>query len=96
MEKPLKQIKEYYDYNECLDYLSEKYRLTEKECSDFWHWLVSSGEINNGSFYLFEQYLLNGDEDDLIDIDGKNKEIYELFIKEFGNKEGEVEVEIYW
>lgn len=65
MKKPKKHKREYYDYNECAEYIANKLgvkdlrdfagKYSEKESEDkpyldFWHWLYDFGEIHNGCF----------------------------------------------
>lgn len=65
MEKPKIRILEYYDYNDCADYIEDKYGLQLRNYEtpygkrDFWMWLVQKCDltINGQHLTLIEEYV---------------------------------------
>jgi len=107
MKKPTKHSKEYYNYNKCRNYLEKKYKYKERDFAnkypnkkkpyeedeskpylDFWHWVVDNYDIHNGCFITFDKNF-QPEED-------WQKEIYNHYIEEFGNENGEVELYVSW
>lgn len=108
MQKPKKHKKEYYDYNECRDYLQEKYGYDERdylgmftgktvndnvEYQDFWHWVCDNYEIHNGCCITFDMELLK--EKDIY-IKPWQKEILKHYLEEFADENGKVELYVWW
>lgn len=104
--KPQKQSRTYYDYNECRDYLQEKYDYDERDYAgkyshgnsgdgnkpylDFWHWVIERYEIHNGCYITFDKSELDDIEKDWI------KEIYSHYLDEFADDNGELEMYVWW
>jgi hypothetical protein len=107
LDKPQEKIGKYYDYIECCNYLQEKYKYDElnyagKKFTDdneipylnFWHWVIDNYEISNGCFITFNKEVL---ENGSFREDQKwAKEIYKLYIDEFADKDGELEMYVWW
>ncbi len=64
----------------------------EPEYLDFWHWVVDHHEIHNPCYITFskEQFNEMTKEPEWI------QKIYGYYLKEFANKNGEVEMEVSW
>ncbi len=85
MNKPTKQIKEYYDYIELSNYLKEKYSIGD----DFWDWIIASWYgTHNGSFHILciDEVLDNKIPDD-------KKDALNVIKQEFGD---EIEIYLWW
>jgi len=104
-EKPQKQVREYYDYNKCRDYLEAKYGYSERDYAgmskgkgvnvsvpylDFWHWVLENQEVHNGCFISFSRGVLEEIEEDWV------KEIYTRYLDEFADEKGELEMYVWW
>lgn len=109
MQKPQKYTKVYYDYNECREYLEKKYGYDERDYLgkypknikqkirdvkylDFWHWVIDHHDINNECFITFSQETL----DEEYDMEDWQKEIYKRYLDEFADKNGELEMYVWW
>jgi hypothetical protein len=105
MEKPIKKKREYYDYNECRDYLQKKYDYDERDYAkkyktqpfdaeipyfDFWHWVIANHEIHNGCEIMFYREKMEEIKEDWV------KEIYSRYIEEFAEESGELEMYVSW
>lgn len=106
MEKPKKHKREYYNYNECKEYINKKYniniedyegRFKDKNTNydakylNFWHWLIERFNVHNGSIIEFDVEGLLKESDDYTPIWAK--EILKLFKDEFGST---IPLKFYW
>jgi len=95
--KPAKKSIEYYDYFECIKYLSERkgYRKNSNHNSPydiFWHFVVDRSSLNNGTFWYMDNNWLNWfdyryDTPERVKYADKIKPILEEFLAEFGEGE---------
>ena len=105
MNKPTKKTKSYYDYNQCRNYLQEKYGYDERDYAgrfknrgedlpyqDFWHWVIKRHEVHNGCFIIFSKENLEEDSE----TEDWVKEIYKHYIDEFADENGELEMYCWW
>ena len=92
MKKPTKKTKEFYDYNEVVDYIEKKYKLEERKSGDdFWKWLCENHDwITNGCFFDIEF----GDE--FYEPTENSKQILSKIQEEFARGEDSLEVWIEW
>lgn len=86
--KPAKKKKEYFDYNECRDYIIKKYKL---DSSELWNWLIDNREVSNGS--SFSIYF---DDLDYMSKDREAKQFAQKLFEEFGPEDSEIEFEVSW
>lgn len=103
MKKPQPKIRKYYDYQECRTYLEEKYGYNERDFAhgnkklDFWGWVIAHDDIHNGCFIMFSREILEGEDTDWDNIhDNWQKEIYQHYIDEFADENGELELYVWW
>ena len=103
VERPKKHTKTFYDYNECSEYLQQKYGYNERDVAgaitkdgidktkpyqDFFRWLINHFDINSGTFFDF----CEGDalyEEEWI------QTIYNRYVDEFA-EDGTCEMFIWW
>jgi hypothetical protein len=60
---------------------------------DFWHWITDNFDIHNGSYFLFSKDDLNNyrkSEPEWV------KRIYNDFLTEFADENGEIEFYVWW
>ena len=77
MKKPIKKVKEAYDWNECQKYIEKKYNFEYKdtlnyfkkapfnkdlEYRNFWNWIVDKKEPYRGSYIEFSSDDLDPEE----------------------------------
>lgn len=79
---------EYYCYQQCMQFLKRKYPDLKTE--NFLRWIL---DHSNDRIGYFERESLNHSG---LDCEGDNRRIYELFLDEFENENGEVAVYIWW
>lgn len=108
LEKPKKKSKEYYDYRECRDFIENKFgyktrdylnkynksfneEINDVKFLDFWSWIVKNYEISNGCFICFSREFLEES-----DIEDWQARIYNDFLDEFADENGEVEFYVWW
>ena len=92
--RPIKKVREAYDYLECRDYLQDKYNYVERDFSalyhqDFWHWVVENYEIHNGCYLTFSYDKIPEIQEDWA------KTIYKYYLTEF-SENGEVTFWVWW
>ena len=85
MDKPIKKVIEYIDWNEAVAYLEEKYKFDLRDYEgnntadqDFWHFLCDMCEINNGGFIYFNDNYIDDCKEDW------QKTIMGYILSEFG------------
>lgn len=106
MKKPKKQIREYYEFSDCAEYVAHKlgikdlrdvdgkfYGNEKAEYKDFWHFLLKyNPELGNGSYLTFYEYG-NGLSLEESGIEKWQDKIIRKFIEEFGE---EAEYWVWW
>jgi len=72
----------------------------EAQTLDFWYWVIEHDDIHNGCFVIFSKEILEDEDTDWTEIDDKfgnwQKEIYQHYIDEFADENGEVEFYVWW
>jgi hypothetical protein len=96
MNKPIKCIKEYYDFYSSLNYVVNKYNIIENNIESIDHYsfttyLSNCFDLYNGVFIQFDKDFIKDWQPS-----GNIKNIIELLLKEFSNKDGTVTFEIYY
>lgn len=87
--KPQLKTRQYYDYNECAQFIEPKlgYKIRDTlgkfrgninaEYRDWWHFLIREVDVHNGCFIQIDSSLLDAGND-------WQNEITQVFISEFG------------
>ena len=92
MEKPVlqREVKEYYQFFTCRNYIKEKYDFSDREIKNFWNYLCDYKGINNDSYFHmgFEDYEKPSDTSLL--------EVWEAFKKEFSGERKFAEFYVSW
>lgn len=110
MNKPGKTSIEYYDFNECVRYINNKYNINIRDYAnkfkdgdyddntpylDFWHWMLKYYDISNGCHINFVVDLSDDSLEEFgLEKDDWQVEIIKLFKSEFC-EEGEDEINFY-
>lgn len=109
--KPKKQTKGYYDYNQCRNYLQDKYNYDERDYAKKYYRNKKNKitKVNNDKPYLdfwcwvLDNYTINNGcfitfyKNDIKQIkEDWIKEIYSHYIDEFADENGELEMYIWW
>lgn len=103
MDKPVKQTKEYYDFSECMAYIKEKYGKDYRDLDnkygpnakknaeylDFWHVLIDSQEISNGSVFTMFYDMFDSEEQWVVDF-------VDIIYKEFGDEYADIDFMVSW
>lgn len=104
-KRPKKETRSYFDYNKCRDYLQAKYGYDERDYAgkfvgkgvrenvpylDFWHWVLNHHQIQNGCFVVFTRWEYEDIEEEWV------KVIYGHYLDEFADKEGNLDLYVWW
>jgi len=109
MNKPVKRVHEYYDYNECRNYLEEKYGYDERDYANKLtaRGIGSKADDDSVPYQDFWHYICdctdiyNGCDftmysDWMDDAEDWQKEILQHYFDEFGDENGEIEFNVLW
>lgn len=95
---------EFYDYDECSNYLQDKYKYDERDYIgrykewgvdatkpylDFWHWIIANNEVSNGCFIDFTKGVLDEIQENWV------KTIYKYYLDEFAEN-GKLKMFVSW
>lgn len=93
MDKPVKKIKEYYNFFEAMSWLEKKHNFKcrdivddEGVSHDFWHFLIDTQCIRQESWCGFTWDMLY-EEDDEYEYPEWAKVVIRYFLEEFGEEE---------
>ena len=106
--KPIETIRTKLFYNECIEYLEDKYKFKSRDFAgafneprdhskpylDFWHFILAEHEyISNGSFFV-----IYTDEVEHLSDDDFRRIIYNYFFEEFSDQvdDGAIEFWVEW
>ena len=79
LEKPIKKNKSFYDFDDAINFVKNKYGVSGDLLDNFCDWLLDNFDVNNNTIFTFPQITKYNP-------DYANK-ILELINKEFGKNE---------
>jgi hypothetical protein len=107
----LQYFKPSYNFNDCTKYIEQKYgyqtrgyiSIEEKGLDDsveigyrdFWHWILDRHEIHNGCYIEFSKYDLDMYKE-YGDINDWEAKIYQDYLNEFADENGEINFYVWW